>query len=51
MDLADFVLGNFTPEQNSLIQQKLDSFVTGLELLLDRGPAQAMNELNRRETT
>jgi PTH1 family peptidyl-tRNA hydrolase len=50
MDLADFVLGNFTPEQNALIQQKLDSFVTGLELLLERGPAQAMNELNRRET-
>ena len=50
IDLADFVLGNFTPEQNALIQQKLDSFVTGLELLLERGPAQAMNELNRRET-
>ena len=51
MDLADFVLGNFPPDQNALIQQKLDSYVTGLELLLERGPAQAMNELNRRETT
>ena len=51
MDLADFVLGNFTPEQLTLIQNKLDSFITGLELLQERGPDKAMNEINRRENT
>ena len=49
IDLKDYVLGTFTPEQHTLIQQKLDHFVSGLERLLDRGPEQAMNELNRKD--
>ncbi|MEO6245772.1 MAG: aminoacyl-tRNA hydrolase [Opitutaceae bacterium] len=49
MDLSDFVLGKFTPEQQLLLTQKLDPFVTGLELLLYRGVEPAMNQLNRRE--
>lgn len=48
MDLKDFVLGAFTSEQNALITQKLDSFVSGLGLILDQGPERAMNQLNRR---
>ncbi len=49
IDMADFVLGKFTPEQQHLVNQKLDSYVTGLDLLLSRGVAPAMNQLNRRD--
>ena len=51
MELSDFVLGKFTPEQHSLLTQKLDHYVQGLELLLSRGVATAMNQLNRRDPT
>jgi PTH1 family peptidyl-tRNA hydrolase len=50
MDLKDFVLGKFSTEQTKIIDQKLTSFVDGLRLLITRGPAEAMNQLNRRET-
>ncbi len=50
MDMADFVLGKFTPEQQLLANQTLDHYLTGLDLLLSRGVAPAMNQLNRRET-
>jgi PTH1 family peptidyl-tRNA hydrolase len=49
MDLKDYVLGKFTTSESSIIDQKLTTFVDGLRLLLDSGPAQAMNLLNRRE--
>jgi peptidyl-tRNA hydrolase, PTH1 family len=49
MDMADFVLGKFTPEQQITINQKLDQYVQGLELLLSRGVEPAMNQLNRRD--
>lgn len=49
MDLKDFVLGKFTPPETTLIDQKLNTLVDGLRLLLDQGPARAMNLLNRRE--
>ena len=48
MDLKDFVLGRFSDEQNTLFNQQLPRFLTGLRLLLTQGPAQAMNQLNRR---
>jgi peptidyl-tRNA hydrolase, PTH1 family len=51
MDMADFVLGKFTPEQQLLVTQKIDSYVSGLELLLSRGIEPAMNQLNRRDQT
>lgn len=50
MDLADFVLGKFTHEQQTIVTQQLDRYVAGLELLLARGPEAAMNQLNRRDT-
>jgi PTH1 family peptidyl-tRNA hydrolase len=50
MDLKDFVLGKFTPEQQTLVDQKLDTYVSGLTLLLEQGADRAMNTLNRRET-
>jgi PTH1 family peptidyl-tRNA hydrolase len=49
MDMADFVLGKFTPEQQILVNQKIASHVAGLELLLSRGTEPAMNQLNRRD--
>jgi len=49
MDLKDFVLGKFSPEESTLIDQKLTTFVDGLRLLLTSGPAHAMNLLNRRD--
>ncbi|MES1195201.1 MAG: aminoacyl-tRNA hydrolase, partial [Opitutus sp.] len=45
MDIKDFVLGKFSKEQTKIIDQKLTSFVDGLRLLINRGPADAMNLL------
>ena len=49
MELTDFVLGKFTPEQTTLLTQQLATHVQGLDLLLSRGPEAAMNQLNRRD--
>jgi PTH1 family peptidyl-tRNA hydrolase len=49
MDLKDFVLARFTQEQLALIQQKTETYIHDLELLLMSGPDQAMNQLNRRD--
>ena len=49
MELTDFVLGKFTPEQQILLLKKIDHYVEGLELLLARGTEAAMNQLNRRD--
>jgi PTH1 family peptidyl-tRNA hydrolase len=49
MDMADFVLGKFSPEQHLFLTQKLDHTVQGLDLLLSRGVDAAMNQLNRRD--
>ncbi len=51
MDLKDYVLANFTPEQLTIIQQKLEFYLQGLEELLASGADQAMNRLNRKEPT
>jgi PTH1 family peptidyl-tRNA hydrolase len=48
MDLKDFVLGKFSPEQHSLLLQQLETTLQGLDLLLEKGVAMAMNRLNRR---
>ncbi len=49
IDLKDFVLGKFTPEQQTIVDQKLDHYVSGLTLLLEQGADRAMNSLNRRD--
>jgi PTH1 family peptidyl-tRNA hydrolase len=49
MDIKDYVLGKFSTEQTTLIEQKLTTFVDGLRLLCNRGSADAMNLLNRRD--
>lgn len=48
MDIKDFVLGKFTTEQQTIIDQQLDNYLTGLRTLLEQGADRAMNLLNRR---
>lgn len=50
MDLKDFVLGKFSPEQQLIIDRNRDFYLQGLDLLLTSGVDRAMNRLNRRET-
>jgi len=50
MDLKDFVLGRFNPDQLQTINQNLNAIIEGLDLLLSKGAAAAMNLLNRRES-
>lgn len=50
IDLKDYVLGKFTPEQNTIIEQNLERYASGLRLLISDGPDKAMNILNRRAT-
>ena len=49
MELTDFVLGKFSPEQKNILNQKLETHLAGLDLLLSRGAEAAMNQLNRRD--
>ncbi len=51
MDLKDFVLGRFTPAEQDQFNQHLPTYIDGLGLLIDRGAAEAMNQLNRRDQT
>jgi PTH1 family peptidyl-tRNA hydrolase len=48
MDLKDFVLGKFTPDEQTIFDQQLSNYIDGLDLLIEQGPEQAMNQLNRR---
>lgn len=48
IDLKDYVLGKFSPEQQSTLTQLLPVYLSGLDLLLTQGVAAAMNRLNRR---
>ncbi len=49
IDLKDFVLGKFTPSQQSLVTQSLPHFLQGLDLLVTHGAEKAMNTLNRKD--
>jgi peptidyl-tRNA hydrolase, PTH1 family len=48
MDLADYVLGKFSPSEKTIIEQNLPFFAEGARLLFTSSPAEAMNRLNRR---
>jgi PTH1 family peptidyl-tRNA hydrolase len=48
MDLADHVLGRFTPSEQLTIENNLPLLVEGARLLFTGSPATAMNRLNRR---
>jgi|SRR5580658_6248354 PTH1 family peptidyl-tRNA hydrolase len=49
MDLKDYVLSRFSKDQLTIIEQKLPTYLEGLELLLERGADPAMNRINRRD--
>ncbi len=49
MDLKDFVLERFTTEQSLIIANNLETYVSGLDLLLTGSVDRAMNQLNRRD--
>jgi PTH1 family peptidyl-tRNA hydrolase len=49
MDLKDFVLGKFTPDQQTSVTHHLPHYLSGFDLLLNRGTEAAMNQLNRRD--
>lgn len=49
MDIKDFVLGKFSPAQQSVISHHLDHYLNGLSLLIDSGAERAMINLNRRD--
>lgn len=49
MDLKDFVLGKFTTDQLTIVQQTLETNLDGLELLINHGVDKAMNQFNRRK--
>ena len=51
MDIKDYVLGNFTNEQQTIINNQLNHYLHGIELLLTEGADRAMNQLNRRTNT
>jgi PTH1 family peptidyl-tRNA hydrolase len=50
IDLKDFVLGRFTPDQLTLFNQSIETYLTGLRYVIDHGADRAMNLLNRRPT-
>ncbi len=50
MDMADFVLGRFTPDQQTIFNQHLDHHTSGLRHVIEHGADRAMNLLNRRPT-
>lgn len=51
MDLADYVLGHFTSDEQAALMPRIPEFVRGLTLLVDKGAEDAMNLLNTKETT
>lgn len=48
IDLKDFVLGRFPPDDRQTIDNQISNYIKGLELLATRGLEPAMNQLNRR---
>ena len=51
MDLADYVLSRFTPEERELLADRMPAYLEHLLLILDQGIDQASNTINRRMTT
>lgn len=49
MSLADYVLGTFTPDEETLVVASMDRYLESLERLLRDGPEKAMNHINRKQ--
>lgn len=50
-DLADYVLAKFSPEDLPLMERGKEKAVMGVELMLSRGIADAMNRVNQKPKT
>ena len=48
MDLKDHVLGRFSADDLQLVQSKMEQWVEAVQLIVDKGPAKAMNFINRK---
>ncbi|MDQ8186931.1 aminoacyl-tRNA hydrolase [Pelagicoccus sp. SDUM812002] len=48
MPLADYVLGKFSSDDESVVSATMDRYVESIELLLSLGPELAMNQINRK---
>ncbi len=48
MPLADYVLGKFSSDDESVVSATMDRYVECIELLLSLGPDLAMNQINRK---
>lgn len=51
MDLADYVLGRFSPEDENLLSASMDRYLDCLERLVRDGAEAAMNHINRKPKT
>lgn len=47
-DLADYVLGHFTPEENRVIEETKDSVMGAIQRILEDEMDQAMNQYNKK---
>lgn len=48
IDLADFVLGNFSKSEADVINQQTKDYHLAIDVLLTRGPVIAMNQFNQK---
>lgn len=51
IELKVFVLSKFSAEDQDIVNDKMGEYLTNLQLLIDRGPILAMNEINKRNKT
>lgn len=51
MTLTDFVLGRFTAAEEETVVAALPKVVEALKVIVDKGPALAMNQINQRAKT
>jgi peptidyl-tRNA hydrolase, PTH1 family len=48
IEMKDFVLGRWRPDETAALQEAMNGFLEGLNLLIDSGPQTAMNRVNQR---
>ncbi|MGJ8639630.1 MAG: aminoacyl-tRNA hydrolase [Opitutaceae bacterium] len=51
MDLADYVLGKFSKDDQTLLADLMPTYLEQLRLVIDHGTEQAMNTINQRTAT
>lgn len=51
MPLAEYVLGTFSSDDETVVAASMDRYVESIELLLELGPDGAMNQINRKRNT